>query len=72
MLELLVKYGYYDDPVDILAVLKHLKDMLDGESDGECLYHQQSSGLILHVQQMPINPPQFVFKEYGGLTSLAD
>ena len=40
MLELLVKYGYYDDPDDIRAVLKHLKDMLDGESDGECLYLQ--------------------------------
>ena len=27
---------------------------------------------IIHVQWILINPPQFVFKECGGLTSLTD
>ena len=27
---------------------------------------------LLDVQRIFINPPQFVFKEYGGLTSLVD
>jgi inositol 1,4,5-triphosphate receptor type 1 len=33
VLELLVKYGYYDDPTDIKDVLKHLIAMLDGSKD---------------------------------------
>ena len=40
VLELLVKYGYYDDPVDIKTLLEPFLSMLRGENDkpgaGKC------------------------------------